>query len=443
MVHTGAEMADDDYFMSADEFQARLALRSLWSQNCARGKLVKNGSLTANSDEAAKDITSEEDEEDDERAACTSGLHRAFRSEVDQVLKTGLTRRMERMQKQLKQAAQAGGREHTIHEHSTNGVVNADGKKNGVAHSSPGAASQPSAQIRKSLNAALLAAAKATIKPELEFGASHNQRKLISRLGEPPEKNEEIIKEATTLKLTLKSVSQCCSNRARQIENLTSQLEKCHELYEERVGLAQEAAVNLQRLQENPSSLQEVHSERVRRRKKRVEEMADAVRNAQAEAAYYQDLVQQQQHFLESGRAYLQRSFQENGGTYLQQLARASLEQHAYYQTSLAHHPAGEVFLVPRQPHALGEDKVERWDVGCSIANPYVCDSWPFEPNVLARRSPQEVPMQPLLEETEEDIEEENRGFRHLFRSGLNLRSALGPDDDDDDDRMPGTSRSA
>ena len=46
------------------------------------------------------------------------------------------------------------------------------------------------------------------------------------------------------------------------------------------------------------------------------------------------------------------------------------------------------------------------------VANPYVCDSWPFEPNVLAKRTPQESAMPTFEEETEEELREAERGLR-------------------------------
>lgn len=89
------------------------------------------------------------------------------------------------------------------------------------------------------------------------------------------------------------------------------------------------------------------------------------------------------------------------------------------------------------------DDTEEMFDVGTAVANPYVCDSWPFEPNVLAKRTPQESSMPTFEEETEDDLKEAERGFRtNPFRS---LRFPPGPSgaaSDDDDDRYPGTARS-
>ena len=61
------------------------------------------------------------------------------------------------------------------------------------------------------------------------------------------------------------------------------------------------------------------------------------------------------------------------------------------------------------------------------VANPYVCDSWPFEPNVLAKRTPQESAMPTFEEETEEEVREAERGLRtlmcteHPMATGKNL----------------------
>merc|ERR1712137_844726 len=97
--------------------------------------------------------------------------------------------------------------------------------------------------------------------------------------------------------------------------------------------------------------------------------------------------------------------------------------------------PAGDVFLVP-QPLPMDEEKgSDPWDVGTSIANPYEVDSWPFEPNVLARRTPKEAPMgdaASVAEETLEDLMEAQRPSRtNPFQGpGLNLRGMTKDADD-------------
>lgn len=174
-------------------------------------------------------------------------------------------------------------------------------------------------------------------------------------------------------------------------------------------------------LQSDPSTLHGAHSEKVGRHRSRLKQIADSLSDTRSQAKYYRSLAQQQRaYFLQRERVAVQ------GGSKL-----------------LARHPTGEIFLVPL-PAAIGDDTPKHvWDVGTAIANPYVCDSWPFEPNVLARRCFQEAPMSPFSEETPEDLEdleEERESLRYPFRSGMQLPPAS--DDDDDDDAYPtGTAR--
>ena len=52
----------------------------------------------------------------------------------------------------------------------------------------------------------------------------------------------------------------------------------------------------------------------------------------------------------------------------------------------------------------------ELWDVGCGAgANPYVVDSWPMEPNVLAAKCNKNTPFgEGIAEETEQDLDDDS-----------------------------------
>ncbi|CAK0893224.1 unnamed protein product [Prorocentrum cordatum] len=100
----------------------------------------------------------------------------------------------------------------------------------------------------------------------------------------------------------------------------------------------------------------------------------------------------------------------------------------------LARHPCGEIALVPR-PLSMANEQPEVWDVGTAVANPYVVDSWPFEPNVLARRTMQEAPtMQPFKEETEEDLREASGPARRSPFGAFDFRLAMPTRDSEDED---------
>ncbi|CAE7323429.1 FRQ1 [Symbiodinium natans] len=105
-----------------------------------------------------------------------------------------------------------------------------------------------------------------------------------------------------------------------------------------------------------------------------------------------------------------------------QQWACIAKRQRAYLQHSerlsqegmqiLRRHPAGEVFLAPPPVFLDDEDIRDEpvWDVGTGRTssggdvhcNPYVIDSWPFEPNVLAARAS----VQPNLNQWDEGDED-------------------------------------
>merc|ERR1712060_733776 len=131
------------------------------------------------------------------------------------------------------------------------------------------------------------------------------------------------------------------------------------------------------------------------------------------QAKYFQTLVEQQRvYFLQSER-----------------VAVSSGRQ------GLSRHPAGCIWLMPQPLPMMEEEKLEGWDVGTAIANPYVCDSWPFEPNVMASRCPKEAYLQPFVEETKEDLDDEKMRLVKPFRPNLgNLRlpAQRGSDDEED-----------
>merc|ERR1712194_507264 len=117
------------------------------------------------------------------------------------------------------------------------------------------------------------------------------------------------------------------------------------------------------------------------------EQLLTDVERAKSEAKRYQALAKQQHAFLLQTEAVFRRTGKEQ-----------------IHQFS-----AGDIFLMP-QPLPMDEDdNVEEWDIGTAVANPYVVDSFPFEPNVPARRSSQECPMDELREETFEDLVEARR----------------------------------
>jgi len=389
--------------VSADEVQARLALRALFRPRpncCSRNGDAHNGT----SGENGSDV------EDEATAMSSSTLYRSIRADVNDVLKSGLSRRLERLEKKVGQLVQpintstAGSAAVAVQTEPAHG--------HDEDHSS---GARPAEVVSKVLGASH------TPTSRLMFGPSKSQEQLA----DPPEKREDVVKETTTLRSTLQNLRQSISSREKQIDSLSAQLVDCEKLYGTSSGGADATGVCHRLLLADPDNLGQVHGERIRRRQTRIAELEAALEDARGQAKYYHSLSQQQRaFFLQSERVAV------SGGT-----------------ESLNRHRAGAVFLVD-QPVSLGDDSVKAWDVGNAIANPYIVDSWPFEPNVLARRAPQESTMAPLTEETPEDLEEgPKRGLRNPFRPGLNLRLPMpgrdGDDDEDYDDRYLGPSDTA
>lgn len=358
---------------SAEELQARIALRALW-EPCA----------------------SERGDNDDR--PWPSALHLSLRDEVDTVLRTGFSRRLERLHRRVSELVE------------NNDLQTSEERKLGVASGSPEASVAP-----------VPARTGRVYRPKVAFGPSKSQLSLV----DPPEKKEEIIRQSTTLRTTLSSLKQILGSRERQISSLKSQLHVCSEMKEKREREALGVARDLKALADPNGRPEKAHQDKISRHRGRIQEMADHLREAQDQARFYKNLTQQQRaFFLQSERVAAQ------GGTLM-----------------INRHPTGEIFLVS-QPAAMDDDMPKPvWDVGTAIANPYVCDSWPFEPNVLARRTFTTAPLSPFTEETPEDLEDEpRRGVNH-FRSSLNIRLPLPGRDleelDDYDDRYNGPSDTA
>lgn len=219
------------------------------------------------------------------------------------------------------------------------------------------------------------------------------------------------IRETIALKATLENLTQNLGSRERQIGSLQQQLATVKSICAEGAEKAKLVEASAKGLEEDPALVKQAAAQRKGRRQARVEEMTANMQRAQEQAKRYQALAQQQRaFFLQSERVAV------SGG-----------------QEAITRHPAGEVALT-LQPPSISDEQPEVWDVGSAVANPYVTDSWPFEPNVLARRAPQEGSMDPFEEETPEDLDERPR-FRNPFGGrGLPSLRMPGHESDEDDD---------
>lgn len=382
---------------TAEDLQARLALRALWQP------------------------APSEDE-----APAASTFHRLLRSEFDEVLQSSLNRRLSRLQNKVDRLMQGGcddgkGQENVSPKAATNGSSPLASASASVSESSAQTnvtgETIPVNKLADAFEKAYLHACRSSWPVQKKYGPSRKQ----NNFQDPPEKEEKLEKEVVTLRSTLQALNQNLSSRERQIVCLTSQLEVARAHHKEEEDKVAEIDKTL-RLARDPDQIATVLSSRQEKQREELERLEEQLVSAKAEGKQYRALAKQQHaFFMQADTIY----------------CRSGVER-------MHRFPAGEIFLVP-QPLPMDEEKAcDSWDVGTAFANPYECDSWPFEPNVLARRTSKECPMDNVAEETFEELMEAQRpGRTNPFRGGLdlNLRAAQ-PADDDDYDGPTATSRS-
>lgn len=426
---------------SAEELQARLAIRALWSPakaacKCPCGNTFLDDSAFCRKCGKPRPEAPSTPSGDDSVPA-TSTLHRHLRAEIDEVLKSGLSRRLRRIENSVNTLIESGGNgngdagQENIEPHATiNGSAlhgatvsvteagmqtNSSGSQDYWVDQGNWGDEHPVTKLESTFQKAYNVAVRATWPRPVKkkYGPSRRQ----TTLEEPPVKEEKLEREMATIRSTTQCVTQNLGNRDRQIANLKSQIAATQEFVQEEEDKLSELDEIL-RLANDPSKLPAVHESRRRKQKQALERVEQELKDAKADAEHHRGLTKQQHaFFMQAETIYCQ----ERGAERMQRS------------------PAGEVFLVP-QPLPMPEEKAgaDSSDIGVSIANPYECDSWPFEPNVLARRCPKECPMDNVAEETLEDLLEAQRpGRTNPFRGGLNLRNTTEDDDEEEDEDGP------
>mmetsp|Transcript_58305 Transcript_58305/g.156802 ORF Transcript_58305/g.156802 Transcript_58305/m.156802 type:complete len:383 (-) Transcript_58305:128-1276(-) len=377
---------------SADELQARLALRALWQL-----ELV-----------GIEDVS------------CDGGpclLQKGFRVEFDKVLEGSLARRIKRLEQRL---AGLG---------ATGAVVAGDAATPaaapGSAPAAPGTSSSAAGSWKRELAKAskkALRTAETCSRPTRKvYGATDRQ----NLLPDPPEPPQEIVPESETLLGSLEAVETRAKARRRQLVSLREQVEAARLVCEERQWTLAASEAQCGELDAEPAALRPLFEASMDRRRDLVAEMRLSVEAQRLDGERVQALSTQQKRYL-----YQSELVAKFGG----------LE-------AVRRHRAGDVFLVS-QPLPLGSDIPQAWDVGTAVANPYVVDSWPFEPNVLARRAPTEGTMEPLVEESQRDVEDERMRIPHrvvgppipLYAEPEAASSEEG--EQEDEGGQPGTARS-
>jgi len=218
------------------------------------------------------------------------------------------------------------------------------------------------------------------MREALALGPTARQRSQL----DPPEKASYVTDEDTSLRGSLAVVQRQLGKRDAQTTELHRQLRDCRQsLWLQ----TQESRLDRQRLQEilsDPAKMPGTQAEELKRLQQKAKELSDLLAEARAQEMQWSTIAKRQRAFFMQSERMAQDS-----------------------ANSIRKHPAGEIFLAP--PPICLEDDGERldrpsWDIGTLEANPYVVDSWPFEPNAMAQRAAQEPDLCRLDEGEDEDL---------------------------------------
>mmetsp|Transcript_133691 Transcript_133691/g.243792 ORF Transcript_133691/g.243792 Transcript_133691/m.243792 type:complete len:534 (+) Transcript_133691:151-1752(+) len=202
------------------------------------------------------------------------------------------------------------------------------------------------------------------------------------RYSDPPELSRRHVDEDSSLSASLVTVQRNLSRRDVQCQELHRQLKAA---MKECAHLRLEASHFNKRLQDlltNPAIGTHAQAEEIHILRAKVEELSGRLAETKSSEMQWSLIAKRQRAF------FMQQERLSQEGLNL-----------------LKKHPAGEIFLAP--PPVYLEDDIDEephrlkvpWDVGTSHANPYVTDSWPFEPNACAQR----VAVEPNLNRWEEE----------------------------------------
>eukprot|EP00929_Paragymnodinium_shiwhaense_P114053 TRINITY_DN82373_c0_g1_i1.p1 TRINITY_DN82373_c0_g1~~TRINITY_DN82373_c0_g1_i1.p1 ORF type:complete len:612 (+),score=212.27 TRINITY_DN82373_c0_g1_i1:158-1993(+) len=336
---------------TAEDLQARLALRALFAPYCEQDS--SKGRAQAN--------------EDEDEASCfgPSAFHKRIAAEINEILEESSRRRLNGAEKKAAAGLTSAPSNGTSSPSAARAPPAAEAApKRSVQTKDAEAQTLASSQVKTkkldaSIQKALTKAAESSriAKPiSFEFEPSkmwgRDRGGLLSAglptelvlkqmmFSIPQEKafdpSEDVIRESITLKQTLGSVMQSIGSREKQIAQLKSQHATVEGLVKKSEQEEQASKACLAELEKDPSKCEEVLADRIKQRRKRVERLVGNVDNLQAQAKHFQKLAQQQRaFFVQSERIAV------NGG-----------------QEGIDRHPAGEIFVVPA-PENLGEDKAE------------------------------------------------------------------------------------
>jgi len=198
---------------------------------------------------------------------------------------------------------------------------------------------------------------------KLELSPSARQKRYC----DPPEKGWQHIDEERSARVSLVTVQRNLYKRDSQTQELHRQLRETQKDCISQKLEATHAVKRLQDLLSDPGQAPQVQAAELRTLRVKVEDLSGRLADTKQSEIQWQIVAKRQRAFF-------------------MQSERVAQEGVNIFRK----HPAGELFLAP-PPVYLEDDADEDprkppWDIGTSHINPYVNDSWPFEPNACAQR---------------------------------------------------------
>mmetsp|Transcript_46569 Transcript_46569/g.110756 ORF Transcript_46569/g.110756 Transcript_46569/m.110756 type:complete len:494 (+) Transcript_46569:198-1679(+) len=199
--------------------------------------------------------------------------------------------------------------------------------------------------------------------------------------------------EESSLRGSLVTVQRALGRRDAETQELKRQLRETSQALWNQTVEARHATKRLQDLLSDPTSAPALQADELARALERNEELSAALADAKSQEGHWETVARRQRAFF--------------------------LQSQHVSQDNIKRHPAGEVFIVP-PPVCLQEDEDFNriYDIGTQHLNPYVTDSWPFEPNAQAQRTNMEQTMPNLDEEDEIESGSEEESPREDEDSG-------------------------
>jgi len=361
-------------------------------------------------------------------------LQRRWCQDFEEAFESSLNRRMKRMQSQLDQVieaavaagvaattAAADSQEEKVAARATAAAATATttiAKTSETEQKTPTATAR---QLARATKKALKVASSCAKPTKKVYGPTQRQ----VRLPDPPENFQDPVMEIDTLSETFSNFDRLISKRKMQLSSLRSQFEEARKT-EEDAEQACKAAERKHDLALEPGGPAKLFQERLERKRAETEETRQMLASKRAEAIRLKSLCREQRRYLIQCDRIV-----DFGG-----------------RSVVDNNRCGDIAMAVAPPQLDATSPPETYDIGCAHANPYITDSWPMEPNVLASRSPTEGTMEPLKEETPEAEEAERWRLPHRC---VGPHISMLPEDDDEseesvDDRQhnspPCTSRS-